>query len=270
MILEILISTMNRNNLSFLDGMFDNNTYSHLQILIVNQTSPDKTIESNKAHIRVINSFEYGLSKSRNLAIKNAIGDICLIADDDVKYLKGFDKHIKQAFLRDSKASIINFKIDTFCGRDYKKYPEKSKRLRKRKDIASISSVEMAFRRKDVVKNNILFNTFFGLGSHFPSGEEYLFLSDALKKTININFVNTAIVKHLFQRSTSNLASDNYIKTQAAIYYIDYGVICYLFLLKLIFFLLRKKLIQLKDAKGKFKAGLKGIKEYKKLIKESY
>lgn len=266
MILEILISTMNRDNLSFLNDMFDNN-YSHLQILIINQTSQDKILKSDKKNIRVINSFEFGLSKSRNLALKNAVGDICLFADDDVKYIQNFDKIIKQAFLKEPKASIVKFKIDTFCGKAYKKYPDNSKSLTSNKDIFSASSVEIAFKRIDILENNMFFNTFFGLGSYFDSGEEYLFLKKALNLGLNINFENEYILKHSFKRSTSNMASDKFVKAQAALYFHDYKNLSYLFLLKFILFLLRKRLIRINEVFEKTKVGIVAINEYKKLNK---
>ena len=267
MILEILISTMNRDNLSFLDDMFDNN-YNHHQILIINQTNKGKILKSNHAKVRVINSFEYGLSKSRNLAIKNAVGDLCLFADNDIKFIENFDKIIKRAFLKDSKTSIVKFKIDTFCGKAYKKYPDSSKRLTRNKDVFTASSIEIAFRRSDILDNNILFNTFFGLGSYFDSGEEYLFLKMALNQGLIINFENEYIVKHAFERSTSNMASDKFVKAQAALYFHDYKNLSYLFLLKFILFLLKKRLIQINEVFEKTKIGIDAINQYKKLSKE--
>ena len=125
MVLEILISTMNRDNLSFLDKMFVNTNLHDYKILIINQTSEDKLLKSENEHVRVVNSFGYGLTQSRNLAIQHALGDICLIADDDVEYTKDFGDIIKQAFKNYTDASIIKFKIDTFCGNSYKSYPKK-------------------------------------------------------------------------------------------------------------------------------------------------
>ncbi len=263
MVLEILISTMNRDNLSFLDKMFVNTNLHDYKILIINQTSEDKLLKSENEHVRVVNSFGYGLTKSRNLAIQHALGDICLIADDDVEYTKDFGDIIKQAFKNYTDASIIKFKIDTFCGNSYKSYPQQSKRLTTRKDIISASSIEIAFKRKAILKNNVSFNINFGLGSYFTSGEEYLFLKEALKKGLNIYFENKYVVKHALEHSTSNMGSDNFIKSQAAIYYLEHKNLSYLFLLKLIFFVLRRKYITIKDVKTKYYVGIEAIKACK-------
>ncbi len=266
MTLEILISTMNRTDFLFLEAMFVNiDFYDKFNILIINQTTQDKLLRSNNEKIRVINSFEFGLTKSRNLAIQNAVGDICLVADDDIQYVKGFDDIVKQAFINNRKASIINFKIDTFCGNNYKTYPQRSKVLNTKKKIRPTSSVEMVFKRVDILNNNILFNTNFGLGSYFPSGEEYLFLKVALNKGLIINFENEFTVKHTLNRSTSNAGNDDFIKAQAAIYCMENRKFSYLFLLKFIFFLLRKKHIKIKEVIYKYFVGVSAIKMYKVL-----
>lgn len=266
--LEILISTMNKTSLSFLDKMFPYHRLENLQILIINQTISGKELISNKVNIRVINSYEKGLSESRNLAVKNAKGYICLLADDDVAFLPNFETIILSSFAKLNSASVIRFKIDTFCGKTYKKYPKTSKRLYTNKDIQRTSSIEIAFKRKDIQESNIKFNTLFGLGSYFTSGEEYLFLKDVLSKGLHVYFESKAIVKHTFESSSKNIAHNNFIKTKAVLYYIDYNFLGYLVLLKFVFFLVSRKEISLKCFLSKYRVGINGIKMYKKLIKE--
>jgi len=263
--LEILISTMHKTSLSFIEQMFPYQDLEKLYILVVNQTEKGKELVSGFKNVRVINSYEKGLSLSRNIALKNAIGDICLIADDDIEYLPNFDKIILNSFHESPMASIIRFKINTYSGRPYKVYPSASKRLISKKDILNTSSVEIALKREHIVKNKISFNTLFGLGSYFTSGEEYLFLKEVLKVNLKVYFENTPIVLHKFERSTSNTASDDFVKAQAAIYAHDYNKLSYLFLFKFIFFLLRKRLILIKDFKKKYQTGLSAIDEYQKL-----
>ncbi|WP_298555149.1 glycosyltransferase family A protein [uncultured Algibacter sp.] len=263
--LEILVSTMNQNSLSFLDSMFPYCDLSSLHILVVNQTKKGKELSSSSANIRVINSYEKGLSKSRNLAIENAVGNICLISDDDVQYVKGFQNIVAKAFEQYTEVSIIRFKIDTFSGQAYKKYPDSSTVLTTRKSIKSASSIEIGFRKKTIIKYNIKFNAMFGLGGIFPSGEEYLFLKDTLKKCLKVYFYNETIVKHGHIRSTSNAGSDDRVKTIAAINYIDFKHFSYLLVLKHVYFLIKNNFIKINDAIFKIQVGFKGINSYKKL-----
>jgi len=263
--LEILMSTMDKTSLSFLGPIFPSHDIENLNILIVNQTSVGKELHSDYKNIRVINSYEKGLSKSRNLAIQNAIGNICLLADDDIEYLPNFENTIKKGFENFDKAAVITFKIDTFTGEAYKTYPQSSKRLTAKKELRTSSSVEMAFKREAILFNEIMFNVNFGLGSHFPSGEEYLFLKKVRQKGLPIYFENKAILRHKLLRSTSNMASENFIRTQAAIYYVDYKLFSYVALLKFIVYLVRTRQISINTAMKNYKVGLDGIKSFKRL-----
>ncbi|RIA10424.1 glycosyl transferase family 2 [Flavobacteriaceae bacterium MAR_2010_72] len=262
---EILISTMRRTNMSFLHSMFPHKSFGDFNILIINQTLKGQELISDQFNIRVINTYSNGLSLSRNMAIENAIGDICLIADDDVQYIPNFEDSIRKAFTEFTEASVICFEIETYSGEPYKHYPLQSKPLFGRKDIKSVSSIEIAFKRKLIVSNKIKFNLLFGLGSHFPSGEEYLFLKDVLKHKLKVYFKNQAIVKHSFERSTSNMASDDFIRTAAVLYYIDYRKLAPFIFLKFVLFLMRKGLISILDGIKVYKKGLQGMSRYKKI-----
>ncbi len=71
---EILVSTMYRDDLSFLEAMFPHGDYRDFNVLIINQTDGERQITSDLPNIRVINTEERGLPQSRNMAIKNAVG----------------------------------------------------------------------------------------------------------------------------------------------------------------------------------------------------
>ena len=88
----------------------------------MNQTQENKKISSSFSNIRVINSFDVGLPQSRNIAINNAIGDVCLIADDDVEYVKDFEEIVKHTYNQIVNPSIVLFKIDTFTGAGFRVY----------------------------------------------------------------------------------------------------------------------------------------------------
>ena len=263
---EILISTMNRTSLSFLNAMFPHHNLDDLNLLVVNQTTQGHELFSEKENIRVLNVYEAGLSKSRNLAIENAMGDICVIADDDVEYLPDFIETLLDSFSQIIDASVILFKIETFSKKAYKQYPSKSKRIFSNKGLTNASSIEIAFKRLEIVQSNVKFNVLFGLGSRFKSGEEYLFLKGLLKKGMVIWFQNKFLVKHSIKRSTSHMESDEFIRAQSAVYYDDYKYVSYLYLFKFIFFLVRKKMITLKLVPYKLNIGFQAISEYKEIL----
>ena len=125
--LEVLVATMNRTSLDFLYRMFSKSGMEGFKILIVNQTNENAILKSDDPNIRVINAFEKGISKSRNLAIRNAKGPLCFNTDDDVVFVKGFSEIIVNAY-NVFNQSILTFKTLTTTGEEFWKYPKKSRR----------------------------------------------------------------------------------------------------------------------------------------------
>ena len=96
--IEILIATMNQTNFDFLETMFLFSDFNKFNILIVNQTTENKVLYSDNERIKVLNVFEKGLSKSRNLALENATKKLLIFTDDDVVFQQKFDKKIIKTF----------------------------------------------------------------------------------------------------------------------------------------------------------------------------
>ncbi len=136
-----------------------------------------------------------GLSKSRNNAIRLATADICVIADDDVRYTNEYIDNIINTFQQNNNIDVAIFKIKTFeDNEEYKNYPENSYRLSKN-NMHWPSSVEISFRLSKI-KNHLEFDERFGLESELPAGEEKIFIHDALSLGLNCYFVPKYIVMH--------------------------------------------------------------------------
>lgn len=194
--LEILVSTMNRNTLDFLIPMFPFCHFSDFSILIVNQTHENNLLVSGYPTIRVINSFEKGLSKSRNLALKNAIGKIVLIADDDAVYKKDFDTKIVQAYNQYGNKVGISFCIEKPNGLLFKKYFPKAKVNLGLMELFNVLSIEISLNKLIFDTLGVKFDQYFGLGSTFEMGEEAIFLSDIKEQNQQVAFVPSVIAMH--------------------------------------------------------------------------
>ena len=262
--LEILVSTMNRVTLDFLFKMFQNNNLNKYQILVINQTTENNLLHSDYDNIRVINSFQKGLSRSRNLAIENAVGDICLLADDDVIYLKDFESHIINIHKKLSDADVITFKTLTPTKEPYSNYPNNIKPLGK--FYKKVLSIEISFVRKSFSTHSIQFDEMFGLGSDFEDGENRILFKEIQSKGLKAYFVPEFIVIHEQFNSSSEVTSDRFIFARGALNYKLYGIYAYVYITKLIFSIFRKRLINFKDISSKFNMGLKGINAYKKSV----
>ncbi len=93
---EVLVATMNQKDFSLIKKM-----NLRGDAVIINQCKKDEytEIDNNNHKIKFISCNEKGLSKSRNKAITNATGDICIIADDDIIYNDNSNYHINKIYI---------------------------------------------------------------------------------------------------------------------------------------------------------------------------
>lgn len=262
--LEILVSTMQQTSLSFLEKIFSATKIKDFDVLVINQTNEEQILKSENKHVRVINSIEKGLSKSRNLALENASGDICLLADDDVVYVNNFKEIILSAFNKHKNADIITFQMKSDDGELFRNYPVIVRHTKK--TVYTANSVVIAFRL-EAVKNRIKFNPYFGLGAKFEVADEYIFLRDALNEGLSVYFEPQVILIHPKFSSGQESASDRVIYGRGALYYKYYGFRSYFRIAKHIYRTFSDGKLSFSEIIPKFGTALRGIKDYKQLLK---
>lgn len=179
--LEVLLSCMNQKDISIV-----NRSNIHVNVVLVNQTDAEKveTYYQENQKIQFICTKDRGLSRSRNLAIKYAKGDICLISDDDEIFIENLAYKVVKAFERLKKADIIIFKMSN----------RKSRLGNKIKKInyftaLQVSSWQIAFRKGSIIRKGILFDSNLGAGTENGGGEEIDFLWKCLKKRLKIYYL---------------------------------------------------------------------------------
>lgn len=187
------IKTINRILLSFRNDV---------KYIISHQYRDDKYLTIPKELLRddvIVSQIPGpGLCKSRNNAIKLASGDICVIADDDVRYTHDYFDSILCVY-EDDSIDIACFKIFTgHDGSSYKKYPAEVYLINSNSTY-SPSSIEITFRLLSIHQKGILFDERFGLGTFLAGGEEAIFITDALKAKLKIQFYPHYIVQHPFE-----------------------------------------------------------------------
>lgn len=171
-----------------------------------------------------------GLSKNRNNVLNMASGDICFIADDDVKYQIEDIINVAKEFESNPKLDIFIGKIKTYTNEpEYKSYSD-SKHKCNIYDIGHISSIEIIFKNKSIKDNNIKFDENFGLnGNIYPKGEETIFLADCLNKNLSITYYPNYIVQHPFISSTKKIRyNEREAQYVGALNYRIFGNIAYL------------------------------------------
>ncbi|MEY8847530.1 glycosyltransferase [Psychroserpens sp. XS_ASV72] len=254
---------MMRENLDFLKPMFQHNDIHDFNLLIVNQTTKDKVLVSDNPKIKVLNSFEFGVPKSRNLAIQNASFDICLMADDDIVYKPNLHKTIIEAYKKNEDASMVSFEAVDEDENKYTNYP--SEGIHTKKSLKKIYTWVISFRRAHYHKEHILYNDNFGFGATFQGNEEYVFLRNAFDSGLKMVHVSKTIVMHPYESSGRKMGSDNAVFARAALIQRFYGNLSYLWVFRYIIFLVRNGHISTKEIIQKLQTGFRGIKTYKEL-----
>lgn len=182
--LQVLVSTMNQTDHSLINKMNISSDAVVINQCHHNQIDSFKIEENN---IKWIDVNDSGLSNSRNLAIENATGDICVIADDDIVYVDNYKEIILKQFEDYPNADIIVFQVEGI-EKNFKNYHDKPRKLN-HFTLMKVSSVEITFRLNSIRNNNIKFNETFGAGSVYFVGEENIFLTECAKKGLIIQYI---------------------------------------------------------------------------------
>ena len=155
--LEVLLSCMNQQDMSIVEK--SNITGN---VLIINQTShaASEELYADAQHIRMLSTTERGLSNSRNMAIQNANGDICLLSDDDETFETNYETIILDTFQKLPDADVIAFNVSNKETR-LKPVIQRLRYL----DTLKIASYQIAFRRDSIMQNQIMFDPLMGAGS---------------------------------------------------------------------------------------------------------
>ncbi len=107
--LEVLVATMGQTDFANVHEM---NIQS--DVFYANQADRVEFAESNinGNHCRMLTTHTRGVGINRNLGLLYARGDYLLFADDDLRYVDGYDKIIKKAFQEVPDADGILFNVE--------------------------------------------------------------------------------------------------------------------------------------------------------------
>ncbi|MCM1109445.1 MAG: glycosyltransferase family 2 protein [Clostridium sp.] len=130
-----------------------------------------------------------GLSANRNNALRHATGQLCLIADDDMRYDDTSFDTILTTFARYPETDIAQFRVQTYDGRWLKKYSETGYTFcPSAPHCVYPSSVELVIKRT-VWQHGLRFDTRFGLGApYLTAGEEEILLADAVAMGFHVRY----------------------------------------------------------------------------------
>ena len=199
MSIEVLISAMNQCGLGLIEK-----SNIHSDCLIINQCDRDevKSEEREYGTVRMISTCERGLSRSRNMALKNSNADICVLCDDDIVFHEGYEYIIKNAFGEIPEADVLVFNIKSI-NTEVRKQEPYFKAVKRIPWYKSYSSVHIAFKHQKVIEKGLWFDERFGAGSGMYSmAEDSLFFADIHKSGLRA-YTYPAVIADLYSEKSS-------------------------------------------------------------------
>lgn len=210
------MAVMNEKDLSIVEK-----ANIHSDVLIVNQTNHNNYEEHEREFgtVRCLSVKDKGLSKSRNLALYLAKGDICLLCDDDVRYVDNYVEIVQTAFKQINKADVIVFdKVGSRQSADERS--NYASRVKKAPWYKNYPSVVIAFKRKSILQNHICFHSLFGAGAVYEHGEDSLFCRQCNQRKMKIYIYPQIILK------LGGLQESTWFRGYDEKFFFDTGALC--------------------------------------------
>lgn len=182
--LEVLCVTMGQTDFRKIEEM---NIRSN--VLFANQggTTSFTEMTFRGCRARMVTTDTVGVGVNRNFALNYATEEICLLADDDMHYVDGYEAIILKEFAENPTADIIIFNIGTSTP-EIGRIPTqiKKKRYMRRWSRNPFGAPRIAFRKSSVLKSNIRFSPYFGGGGIFRNGEDTIWLKQMMASGLRV------------------------------------------------------------------------------------
>lgn len=211
---QVLVATMHQDDKSLLERM---NIRS--DAIIANQCDRNEIDEFvwNGHSIRYLSFAERGVGLNRNNALMRANGDICLFADDDMRYCDDYVETVINAFEKHKDADVLIFNL--IEKEKTRKVVRRSERVRWY-NFLRYGTARIAVRNAAIKRNGIYFNQCFGGGTDHCHGEDNLFLASCLQKGLKVYAIPEYVAELTEDRPSSwNQGYDEkYIRDQGMLF----------------------------------------------------
>jgi len=181
-------------------------------IMVLSQGELEEKSYLLGGNVKLYETTERGLSKSRNALLDISPTDYVWLIDDDVVITESALDNVYNLFKE--KAGHDLFIGRVYCT-DKDEYFKKYKKERHGyTGVLSVSSIEMIISKKFLAINSLAYNTELGLGAKYPCGEENELLIKCLNHGASIYFSDKVFI---FHPSISSLNKGDYFSTKEQI-----------------------------------------------------
>ena len=259
--IEVIIAAMHQTDFSLIEKL-----NIKCDVLLANQTDNNSYYEAEMPNgkARMVSTTTRGVGVNRNLGLAFSVGDILMLADDDLVYNDDMPEKVSGAFDELKEADVIIF--GTFFSKNGEIY---EKRFCKTKKLPILKSMRygtysVAIRRSSLKRANINFNELFGGGCIYSHGEDSDFIINCYKRGLKVYTYDYVLGVTSKDSSTWFTGfNEKYFYDTGALAKNTFGVFAIPYMLR---FALRTKAEGEITIKKKFALMLAGYRNYKKLI----
>lgn len=195
--LQLLVAAMHTDAITLAENM---QIDSDAIIVSQGEFYAFEEIEYKGHHIKYFAMAERGVGLSRNTSLLRADGDICLFADEDIVYEKGYARMVIEEFEKHPEADMLVFNVHAAEGRETY-YTDTFGRVRWY-NCGRYPTYSFAARTEQLHKKNITFSLLFGGGAKYCNGEDSLFIAECIKKGLKVYKVPVLIGRENGREST--------------------------------------------------------------------
>ena len=169
-----------------------------------------------------------GVAKSRNAALQHASGKYLIFGDDDITFDESGITEIVEYFEAHPDCAIILAQTTDETGQLRKSYPKKQQRLT-RFNSAKAATYEMMVRTDAIRSAGVTFDENYGAGVDNFLGDEYIFITDALKRGTKGMYLPIRVAIHPKESSGSTWGTQRDLAARAAVFSRVFGATAPLF-----------------------------------------
>lgn len=150
--------------------------------------------------IKAYSFCERGVGLSRNNALLRADKEISLFSDDDIVYVKDYEKRIIAEFEKHKEADVLLFNVKV-CEERRTYFNTDFHRVRWY-NCGRYPAYAIAIRTEAMHRFHLTFSLLFGGGAKYSNGEDSLFLKDCLKAGLKLYATDVVIGEEKAGEST--------------------------------------------------------------------
>jgi hypothetical protein len=167
-------------------------------------------------------SIEKGVAKSRNVVLNSTQTKYLLFADDEILFLSDGIKSAISYLESNPACDLVLAQAVDNQGVLRKSYSKTEVKLSKF-NSAKAATYEMIVRVESVRNKRVTFDENFGAGAENYLGDEYIFITDLLKKGGRATFLPLTIAIHPEESSGSRWGTDSDLRARAQVFQRVFG-----------------------------------------------